>query len=321
MEKAAKSKASKSKKKKVKSSSKALPKYKVVKMANPLLKKLNPKLLRKALYYKKCSIKSGFLNIVQKRPKLPSNLTIKVMPIFVKLTNTNLIISQTPYSKKPLSTFPLTNILRIDQHYYNTNCLDIITTRIPKKKAQLSQGILTLCADSFALKSEWVLKILEFKQCKLAKENVDQNQLIIMDFDNINRVKLKHNVKNYSLGHLYYDGRDTVYKKKGNNNSKTSRIKTAFKRIKLNINRGDLATQQIRRQYVGRLRKARNFAQGVHERTRMLKNNFAKKMMMEKERESSILKMIHNKKEVSMIRTAMSTITEFKVVYSLNLGK
>ena len=308
------SKAKKEKNKVSHKNSKLHPKYKIVKNPNPLLQKISPKIIKKSFFYKKCVIKTGFLNIIQSRPNPPSNLTIKVMPIFLKLTHENLILYQSPKSKKPLSTFSLVNILRIDQHYYNTNCLDIITTRIPKKKSELSQGILTLCADSFAIKSDWVLKILEFKQCKFSKNEEDQNKLILVDFDNINKAKLKNINNHYTLGHLFYNNN---FRRKKNSSSKHTKIKKTFKMIQQSIIRGNLATQNIRRQYLGRLRKARNFSQTVSDRTRVLKDNYARKMMMEKDRESSMLRIMHNKKQYKMISSAMTTIEEFKVAYLL----
>ncbi len=315
------------------------PKYKVVKIVNKLLKKIKPKKLKKTIFYKPCVVKSGYLNIVQKRPKPPRNLRIMVMPIYVKLTNAVFNLYQSPTSKKPLSSTPLNNILRIDQHYYNTNCLDIITHRVDKKKQKLKEGILTLCADSFSLKKEWILKILEFKRCKLTgRNNIDQNKLIIMDFNKMNIVEKKHELKHYALSHLFYNGYDGPFKRnpKINKNSKfnsrySSRthqisteevttglfkkfpgIRNAFHEINLNIKRGNLAAQQIKRKLVAKLNKARSFSKGVSQRTTLLRRQFATKMIKEREVEAVNINKKNKKKEFKMIEKAMSKIQHYK---------
>ena len=289
---------------------KAKPKYTISKNTNPQLKNLNKKIIKRSIYYKSCVLKTGFLNIVQTRPTSPLNI-IKVMPVFLKLTSTTLSIYQALDSKKPLSTFLLRNIMRIDQHYYNTNCLDIITTRIPNKNKQLKQGILTFCADNLTIKKDWVLKILEFKQCKLGNDEVDHNNIIIMDFDKINNSK-KQAFKHYELSHLYYDGHDTANKPK-NGMRKVNRLKKAFDMMKVGIQRGNLANQQIKRQYIGKLNKARNFSTSVSIRERILRRRLEKKSSKERERESSLLRLIHKKKELKMIKNVMNKIDNFKV--------
>jgi len=305
------------KKKKGKKSKKPKPppKYKVVKSVNKLLKKIKPKVLKKTIFYKPCVIKSGYLNIVQKRPNPPRNLKIKVMPIYVKLTNTVFNLYRSPAIKKPLSSIPLNTILRIDQHYYNTNCLDIITNRVDKKKHKLKEGILTLCADSFSLKKEWILKILDFKRCKLTgRNNVDQNKLIIMDFNNMNIVEKKHDLRHYALSHLYYNGNDGPFKRiikqitHKREIRKFTGMKSAFHQINLNIKRGNLAAQQIRRKLVAKLNKARSFSKGVSQRTALLRRKYESKMLKEREIEALKINKKNKKKEFKMINKAMSKI-------------
>ena len=274
---------------------------------------ITKKLFIKYSFYKKCSVKTGFVNLIQERPLSQNNYTIKVSPIFAKININNFSLFISYKSKKPLFIIPLKDIQRIDKHYLNTFCFDIIISKL-NKSFQFSKGALSLCSNSLHEMQKWVKSILEFKQCQISNELVDHNKLII-DFDNVNKAKSQQSSlsKHYQLSDLYYNGKDKIRKKTRMTTNTSRTINKAFRKLMSSITRGNLAKENIRRIFRGKLAKARNFRQNVSTREYFLKSHITRKINQERDKELRRLERINSPKTLHLLSSAVTQIEEFKV--------
>ena len=277
--------------------------YKILKEKNPLLS--NKKKLK--FSYKKCSVKTGRINFITKRPTAPK-YTITVLPVFIMITTDKLILTKDEKRSNFIRSIPLVEVQRIDQHYVKTFCFDIILNEIVGRK--LTAGQLSLCANNEADMNMWVNEILDFKKCSLKGMNeVDHNGKIVLDLEKIN--SFTRNNKNLALSKLFYNGKDKAIKPI--KNLKTSQIKSTLTKILSESQKGEIASHQLKRQYSGRLMKARSFEHNIEGRAFNMKRMLANRMFREKEQEASQYSRRTAKKEVRILRNVQKEMSSMKM--------
>ena len=274
-------------------------KYKISKEKNKLLvgKKLK-------FAYKKCSVKTGKINFITKRPSKPS-FTITVLPVFIMITVDRLVLTKDDKRSNLIRSIPLADIQRIDQHYIGTKCFDVILNQIVGKTIQTGQ--LSLCADKTKDMNNWVQLILEFKKCSVKGiKKVDHNGQLLLDLDKINKFTYKMGKsKNLDLNKLFYN--NNIRK-----NFKSKNIKKALTELVSVAKTGELASQNLQRIYKGRMMKHREFKKNMEQKEFNMKMALANKAFQEKEIESSYQNRRIAKKEMRMLRRTAKRIESMK---------
>jgi len=268
---------------------------------NPLLTNSKIKTITK-----KCKFKSGIVNFIVKRPHKKSN-TISVMPVYLMITTDKLIITKDTKRSNLLKSISMDDIQRIDQHYLNTNCFDIIINELKANLFLSAQ--LSLCTNKRTEMNEWVNAILDFKKCSLKDtKKTDHNGKIILDMQKINEFnKMQVNEKKKNLNELYYDNADKAFSK---NDHSIKIFKNRISKLIQKTQMGQIARNQIKRKYSGRLRKAKKFSQNIYNREFKLMNYLTQKQVREKESESKMLRLMNKKKEINLLKRAMKSISE-----------
>lgn len=290
----------KAKAKKKKPSEKSIPRpkdiaYKIVKEKNPLLS--DKKKLK--FSYKKCSIKTGKINFLIKRPVAPTN-TITIMPVFIMITTDKLILKKGEKKTNYIRSIPLVELQRIDQHYVNTFCFDIIIDEIVGKK--LKAGQLTLCANNLAEMNMWVTTILDFKRCSIGVNSVDHNGKLVLDMNELN--KFTRSGKS-SLSNLFYSGKN----KRRAKSRKEMKLSKTLSSMITSAQKGEIASHQLRRQFSGRLMKARSFEHEIEGKSYNLKRILANRVFREKEQEASAYAQRTARKEMRILRNVQQQMS------------
>jgi hypothetical protein len=225
------------------------------------------------------------------------------------ITTDRLVLTRDDKRSNLIRSVPLVDIQRIDQHYVNSPCFDIILNEIVGKKFQTGQ--LSLCADKAKDMNDWVQTILDFKKCSVKGiKSVDHNGKIILDLDKINKFTRKvGKAKNFDLNKLFYDGKDVAVKE---NNSKTTIIKNALNHI-INIStKGEIASNQVNRLWKGRMIKARNFNKGMEQKEFNMKLAYSNKIFREKELEAKMNNKRIARKQLRLFKKTARRISHIK---------
>ena len=284
--------------------------YRIIVEKNPLLK-LDFKDITKYLFYKQCLFKTGIINMVIKRPRSYSKI-IKTLPVYAIINATEISIYNDLKESNLRQNIKLDNILRVDQHYLNTYCFDIIQGR--NEINQLRTNVLTLCGNNKKEFDLWLKVILEFKQCKINLKNFDKTKALV-NFRTINNA-VKKNVMSLGdnkLSDLYYDGEDKFYKNSFMNDKRSENFKKALESIKQNSIRGNISKQQIRRQYLGRMANSRSLNENILNREQIMRKSLDTKISNEREKEFSILRHMHQPKEMKLLMNVVNKIQNIKV--------
>jgi len=214
--------------------------------------------------YKKCSIRSGSLFLLLKKPA-PPIYEIEITPIYIMLTTDRLILTKDMNKINLIESFALKEIQRIDQHYENTSCFDIVGTQVMKKKMKNVQ--LTLCGKNQKQMNSWINSVLEFKKCSLKEvQKANHKKTVFVDFNRINKLSSKKTSKK---------------------NSKKSYLissKKALKKIVKSINKtnkyleiGQVAKRNKRNNFKGKLIKRKLFRKKINQRKYKRKSHISNK--------------------------------------------
>ena len=103
------------------------------------------------------------------------------------------------------------------------------------------------------------------------------------------------------------------------NNTRNENLRKALGLIKQNIIRGNIAKQQIRRQYLGRMNNFRSYSQNILSREQIMRKSVENKISNEREKEFSILRHIHQPKEMKVLMNVVNKIQNIKVNKNLIL--
>ena len=220
------------------------------------------------------------------------------------LTTDRLIISKDTNKINLILSISLNEIQRIDQHYINTFCFDIITNQIIKYT--IKNGQATLCAKNEKEMFSWINSVLEFKKCTLKEiQKADHNSQLFVDFSKINEVtKIRSKKK---LAKLFYNSSDKAITHSSDTHNK---IKESLERLMTHANIGDIAVNQLRRQYLGRMMKARSLSHSITDRKFRLKNMAYDNNLREKEMESRIIHRRNRLRELHIISSTEHKMNE-----------
>ena len=264
--------------------------------------------------YKQCVSKSGVIDIIIHRP-LPGSHLIKTTPVLMIITKEDLTVFKDLRQKNVIQKINLDNIQRVDQHYLNTLCFDIIVTQIENKI--LKKGPLSFCVDTKEKFNVWLGAILEFKQCRISI-NTNIGNKVLVDFKNVNTVKKRMKAERENvMSDLFYDGEDRFYKNTKMNEKTDENIKNAIDLIKKSIKRGNLAKRLIRRQYSGKMRNSHSFSQTFMKKQTFFKRKIENRIANEREREFSALRHIHKPKELDLLMKTVKNINEVNLRYTV----
>lgn len=253
-------------------------------------------------------MKTGVINNIEGRPIAPT-YTILIKPVYIMITSEKLILTKNEKRSNLIRSIPLVDVQRIDQHYVNTNCFDIIINQIVGKNFRTGQ--MSLCANNPKEMDIWVKTILEFKECSIKGiRSVDHNGKIILDLDKINKyTDTVNKSKRYELNKLFYNGRDKAIK---TNKHKKKLIKKALKHIVHVSEKGEIASNQLNRQYRGRMLKTRDFNKDMEQKQFNLRMAFARKILQEKEMEASMNSRRVTRKQLKMLKKTAEKISQIK---------
>jgi hypothetical protein len=125
--------------------------------------------------YTKCKVKTGLLyNIKVSDYKEPSTGEVTKMiyakPCLTSISENSFMIQENQTPQSLIQALMLEKIIRVTQTYKGTNCFDVVEE---KKETQPIQ----LCAESKEEMDQWIMGILEFKECLLKDklEVIDAN--------------------------------------------------------------------------------------------------------------------------------------------------
>ena len=292
----------KSKFKKIKSckNKKKPNKYKVKYIKNKLITKKDRKNSYKTT---PCVIKTGLLYLFNSHGKIGKILKSKEM--FIKLTPNIFSISKSLKSL-PLHRIPLNMILRITQIYLKTFCFDIVLVHFPFDR-------LTICTRSHKQMNEWIHAILAFKHCKSNVSREIRNNNTLLKFSNITS-SISNGYQGNDLHSLYYNNRDTAFRNNIHTIVRDSNINKHISNIVKTIKMGHLAHFQMRRQYAGRIKDAKKFASKVLKKDEMIKKIIQKPAQKERLKETNLLNLEHQHKEIKMLREVENKIRKMKVI-------
>ncbi len=268
---------------------------------------MNKKGKDKLSFYKQCITKTGIINIILNRPFSPMNMII-VTPVFVIITKNNLFVYKDLKKTKVIHSIKIEDIQRVDQHYENTLCFDIIINKVNKKKV-LTTGPLSFCTESKEEFNKWLKSILEFKQCSINIKNVSRRKILI-DFNRINYSKKLGPAENTDSG-IYYNGEERFYKNKSMKMQKNSSLSVALDVLKKDYIRNRLLKRMIQRQYAGKMNSSRIFKENFEKR--FSKSATDKRFILQKEKEFRSLRKINHAKELKMILATIYQLNEVKV--------
>lgn len=272
----------------------------------------DPKKLAKYVSYDKCKKKTGYLGYIQDRPST-GDRKITVFPVFVSLNKHTLSVFK---SFEPASLFQVVNldvIQRVTLEYKNTFCFDIIINRIHRN--QFTSGPLTLCAKSLNEMRDWINAVLEFKECKIKVKNDDHNGKILVDFNKMNEhVKKKGALGKFNLENLKYQGTDKAFKDTKSKAAHRMKIDYEMKSILETITQSNIAKNQMKRQFTGKLLSAGGLQQGIFNNEDMMKSLMERKKIVSMEQENSMLRNEHTMREYRILRNIRRKITILKVL-------
>ena len=277
-------------------------KYIIKRIKNPLIDKNGKK---RYSQYKQCVFKSGTIDMIIQRP-LPGSPIITTTPVFVMITKDEFTIYKDLSRNELIQKINLKNIQRVDQHYSNTLCFDVILST-----TEIKSGLISFCGESKDHFNIWLSALLEFKQCMIIIKSNEDSKLLV-DLKKVKKKTIIAPAENV-LSDLYYDGEDKFYKKTKLNESIDESIMKAIELIKKNKTRANLAKRSIKRKFSGKMRNSHSFSHTFMNTQAMFKRKMENKIANERETEFKALRAIHKPKELGLLKEVVKRINQLKV--------
>jgi hypothetical protein len=201
------------------------------------------------------------------------------------------------------------------------NCFDIITNSVQKGVKVLLKGPVMLCANSKKDMKEWIDAILEFKECQIDINNVD-NKKVLIDFTKVNELLKEKNdgcestngsssIKK-KIKKLSYENSDKAINVSSSRVSKEIWMKKAMESILQTIKRGNIKRNQVTRTYQNKLKEAKSFSEDIKIKQDLIEQIIAKRLEKEQERESQMVKLEQKTKEMELLRAVKKKIMIMK---------
>jgi hypothetical protein len=235
---------------------------------------------------------------------------VSTFPIYLKLTKKFLGLFSSITEKSLIFSINLDSIQRIDQSLKGTFCFDIILNDVLNIKI-LQTSKVSLCAYNQKEMQDWILAILQFKECSIATKSTDHNGKVLLDFTKINDLEKSKELSNeHSLNNVYYDSTDKAFKHEIN---KESLFKHEMKDIKDILKLGKIARLQLKRRLRGKLNKSRIATSMMLRKEGLVKSIIKKKMNMIKKTEQTLIKSENKKRKRMLIESLKKKIQRLKV--------
>jgi hypothetical protein len=234
----------------------------------------------------KCQHKTGFLNYLENTKNLHKG-NVSTFPIYLKLTKKSLGFFSSITEKSFVFSINLDSIQRIDQSLKGTYCFDIVLNDVLNIKI-LQTSKVSLCAYNQKEMQDWILAILQFKECSIATNSTDHNGKVLLDFTKINDIENYKSLSNeYSISNLTYDSTDKAFK---HDIKEESLFNHEMKEIKDFLHIGNIARLQLKRRLRGRLEKSRTATSMMLRKEGLVKSIIEKKMNIIKHTEQLLIK-------------------------------
>ena len=251
-------------------------------LVNPNTKMRNKEMFQK---HAKCKILSGLLYLLTKGsvpdPFDPTvykkGITLK--PVYILLTEESFSIQENQL-KNSLNSVSLERITRVTQEYLGTTCFDII---VEKKEP------IQLCAESKFEMDDWIIGILEFKECLLKGnfELIDANANAFSKTKLVTDKPIERKSTGYNLverpvkpieipDSLYYNNNNPTIASK-----EIAETDVTLTRILNQRKREELAQRQIKRQIEDKVREVKEAHLKILRQQKLL----AKKNSLNKQKE------------------------------------
>lgn len=272
------------------------PDYKVIYISN---NKISKKLKKAYSKETPCEFKKGLLYIIDQAIK---NKKIRAREIFINLNSYDMNLYQDINENLSVKTIILNEILKITQTYSNTFCFDLVLINKPS-------DLTTFCTKTEKSMNEWIHAILAFKHCNDNVIRMRKNYKTILKFESN---KLAKN-KNYDLKSLFYDGKDTAFKKNSFTISKDKIIKKHLSNIAHTMEMSSIAHNQLRRRFAGKIKEAKKFANKIVQKQEMIKKMLETQALNQAQKEQNLFILEHKHKELKLLREFENRITKMKV--------
>jgi hypothetical protein len=232
---------------------------------------------------------------------------IEVTPIYIMLTTDRLILTKDMNKINLIESFAIKEIQRIDQHYENTSCFDIIGTQVLKKKMKNVQ--LTLCGKNYKQMNSWINSVLEFKKCSLKEiQKANHKKTVFVDFNRITKLTpVKTSKKNSSIP-----------SKKVFKNKLQRKIVKSINKSNKYLEIGKIAKRNLRENVKGRYNKRKLFKKKNNHRKFIRKNHLSNKKIHRVHNNRRIVQRINIvKKEVKKLKE----LKQLKKIYEDEIKK
>lgn len=287
------------------------------KIPNPKIKIEDPKYT----IFQKCNKKTGYLNLVKDLSKLPMELG--VTPIFVSMSLSSFNLFLSPGNDKTLfDTVKLKNILWISQQRMLTglNCFELVHGDVMKDSSELQKQSITLCAKDESEMKQWIDAVGAFKECQVNVKNIDNNRVVLADFQKVN-VLLKESLGKGGIGgpitaanpysSLYYNNNPTMIDG-ANKIQKNTAIKSEITKIVDFIKEGSIQQRIVARKMQTQLKEAKKFSEEVHQKQEIIKKILEKRVEKEKIRKQMMMKNEEKHKELELLKAVENRIMQMK---------
>jgi hypothetical protein len=211
------------------------------------------------------------------------------------------------------NTIKIDKILRISQQQLLQpyNCFDVITNDIEQGVKVLVKGPITLCANNQKDMNDWINAILEFKECQINVQNVNNNKILV-DFSKVNELLTEKGTKAVpqaaQIKPLYYDNTNKAVNSSPMRVGKEIMIKKMMDNILSTIKKGNIKRTQVQRKMQNKLKEAKNFSMEVFKKEEIIKKIIEKRVEKEHQREEQMVKLEQKNKELELLKAVQRKI-------------
>ena len=277
---------------------------------NPLLT-INPEYIGS----KKCEYKQGFLEIIDRE----AEKKVETKKVRVLLTKDSIKLYTTMNENSLFATVHLDNIMKVtqDKKFYHTYCFDLVTNIAESTDLVLHMSKLTLCAENSLDMDDWNYFILELKECKLNQNNSSK---VVIDFNQINKIKKKNSQSIEDSG-IWYDNSNRSKQKYTTVSVRDNLIHQTMKNLMQNLKTNQYDEIKLKRNLNDKLVEARKFTNELEKKSQIVKEIIEKKIEDQMNNNLKLVKTKAQSKEVKLIKAMVQKIQNIKVKFLLFRNK
>lgn len=294
-------------------------------VANPDLDFLSQEDIDALTVYKPCELKSGLIYMLEKEKSYEQDL--KLVLIYLKIDKENMYFYQSRNPKSLFHQIAVKDFIKIGQTFANTSCFDVVNQNEAEvtnpntynQEVKSFRGSLTLCTLNLKDERIWVKDIFKMKECSSGGNNVLADFTSVNQFYENSRKKVNSTIQKTSL---YYSPDTQVYAQFPKithedafttTDATISPLGRVIQEIQETVKNTTLQKKEIKKQLAKKLEEVKKTNKQIKKKENIIQRLVESRYVAERDRQSALLKMEQEKRQLDIMKKAKKDIRSLKV--------